>query len=136
VGIAMGERQQPNAIPRILLVEDSESSRDMLRRRLARRGFDVLLADSAEAAVQATLGQRPDLILMDIHLGHSSGLDATQQIRAAGNGVRTPIIALTAHAFASDRQRCLAAGCDAFETKPIDFARLVGTIEQLLDKER
>lgn len=132
----MGDRQPPSAAPRILLVEDSESSRDMLQRRLARQGFDVLLADNADGAVDTALLQRPDLILMDIHLGHSNGLDATQRIRAACNGNQMPIIALTAHAFASDRQRCLAAGCNAFETKPIDFTRLVGTIRWLLDEER
>lgn len=132
----MRERQPPSAVPRILLVEDRETSRDMLQRRLARKGFDVLLADSADGAVQAALQQRPDRIPMDIRLGQTSGLDATQHIRAACGDSQMPIIALAAHAFASDRQRCLTAGCNAFETKPIDCPRLIGTIQQLLDQER
>lgn len=109
----------------ILLVEDNELNRDMLSRRLGRRGYDIVLADTAPSAVEQASKVNPDLILMDVSLGETSGLDATRQIRAAENGHRTPIIALTAHALATDREQCLAAGCDDFETKPIDMDRLL-----------
>lgn len=109
----------------ILLVEDNELNRDMLSRRLIRHGYEVALADTAPSAVDQASKVDPDLILMDVSLGVTSGLDATREIRAAQNGRRIPIIALTAHALSTDRQQCLDAGCDDFETKPIDMNRLM-----------
>ncbi|NNE84524.1 MAG: response regulator [Alphaproteobacteria bacterium] len=109
----------------ILLVEDNELNRDMLTRRLSRRGYDVVMADSAPTAVEQANKTNPDLILMDVSLGETSGLDATREIRATQNGNRVPIIALTAHALSTDREQCLEAGCDDFETKPVDMDRLL-----------
>ena len=109
----------------ILLVEDNELNRDMLSRRLTRRGYKVVLADSAPNAVDQASKVNPDLILMDVSLGETSGLDATREIRAAQNGRHVPIIALTAHALSTDREHCLAAGCDDFETKPVDMDHLL-----------
>ena len=109
----------------ILLVEDNELNRDMLSRRLRRRGYEVVLADTAPGAVDQASKIDPDLILMDVSLGETSGLDATREIRAAQNGRRVPIIALTAHALSTDREQCLEAGCDDFETKPVDMDRLL-----------
>ena len=109
----------------ILLVEDNELNRDMLTRRLRRRGYEVVMADTAPSAVEQASKVSPDLILMDVSLGETSGLDATREIRAAQNGRHIPIIALTAHALSTDRQQCLDAGCDDFETKPVDMDRLL-----------
>ncbi len=108
----------------ILLVEDNELNRDMLSRRLSRRGYEIVVADSAPSAVELADSANPDLILMDVSLGETSGLDATRDIRAAQNGHHVPIIALTAHALSTDREQCLEAGCDDFETKPVDMDRL------------
>ena len=109
----------------ILLVEDNELNREMLTRRLSRRGYNVVLAETAPSAVDQASKVCPDLILMDVSLGETSGLDATREIRAAQNGNRAPIIALTAHALSTDRDQCIAAGCDDFETKPVDMDRLL-----------
>ncbi len=109
----------------ILLVEDNELNREMLTRRLSRRGYNVVLAETAPSAVDQASKVCPDLILMDVSLGETSGLDATREIRAAQNGYRVPIIALTAHALSTDRDQCIAAGCDDFETKPVDMDRLL-----------
>ena len=106
---------------RILLVEDNEMNRDMLSRRLARKGYEVAMAGAGAY----------DLILMDMSLPEIDGWEATRQIRAAG-GPRVPIIALTAHAMAGDREKALAAGCDDYDTKPIELPRLLGKIETLL----
>ncbi len=116
----------------ILLVEDNELNRDMLSRRLRRRGYDIVLAETAPNAVEQANQVHPDLILMDVSLGETSGLDATKEIRAAENGHHIPIIALTAHALASDREKCLTAGCDDFETKPVDMDRLLRKIASWL----
>jgi CheY-like chemotaxis protein len=116
----------------ILLVEDNELNRDMLTRRLSRRGYDVVMADSAPTAVEQANKVNPDLILMDVSLGETSGLDATREIRAAQNGKRIPIIALTAHALSTDREQCLDAGCDDFETKPVDMDRLLRKLSSWL----
>jgi CheY-like chemotaxis protein len=119
-------------VPRILLVEDNEMNRDMLSRRLQRRGFDVLTATDGEAAVSATAAERPDLVLMDMSLPVIDGWEATRRIKADSSTRAIPIIALTAHAMASDRERSIAAGCDDYDTKPIDLPRLVSKIEKLL----
>jgi CheY-like chemotaxis protein len=116
----------------ILLVEDNELNRDMLTRRLSRRGYDVVMADSAPTAVEQANKANPDLILMDVSLGETSGLDATREIRATQTGNHIPIIALTAHALSSDREQCLAAGCDDFETKPVDMDRLLRKLSSWL----
>lgn len=116
----------------ILLVEDNELNREMLTRRLSRRGYDVVMADSAPTAVEQANMANPDLILMDVSLGETSGLDATREIRAAQNGKHIPIIALTAHALSTDREQCLDAGCDDFETKPVDMDRLLRKLSSWL----
>lgn len=116
----------------ILLVEDNEMNRDMLSRRLSRRGFNVLLAENGQAGVELTVSQRPDLVLMDMSLPVIDGWEATRRIKADPSTSTIPVIALTAHAMASDREMALQAGCDDYDSKPVDLARLIGKIEQLL----
>ncbi|RUM98933.1 response regulator [Pseudaminobacter arsenicus] len=118
---------------RILLVEDNEMNRDMLSRRLSRRGFEVLLAENGQAGVELTVSQRPDLVLMDMSLPVMDGWEATRRIKADPSTSAIPVIALTAHAMASDRDMALQAGCDDYDSKPVDLARLIQKIEQLLD---
>lgn len=118
---------------RILLVEDNEMNRDMLSRRLARKGFEVLTAIDGEQAVSMALGERPDIVLLDMNLPLKDGWAAAREIRADERGRTLPIIALTAHAMSDDRGRALEAGCDDYETKPLDFARLLGKIAALLE---
>jgi CheY-like chemotaxis protein len=120
----------------ILLVEDNEASRDMLSRRLARRGFEVCVAGDGEQAVALAQSARPDLILMDMNLPILDGWQAAAKIKAAPRTQAIPIIALTAHAMAGDREKALAAGCDDYDTKPIEFARLLGKIEATLRPNR
>ncbi len=117
---------------RILLVEDNEMNRDMLSRRLARRGFEVLIAENGLAGVDLTVSERPDLVLMDMSLPVMDGWEATRRLKADPNTSAIPIIALTAHAMASDREMALEAGCDDYDSKPVDLSRLVRKIEQLL----
>jgi CheY-like chemotaxis protein len=119
----------------ILLVEDNEMNRDMLTRRLARRGYDVLHAGDGREAVGTALSGRPDLILMDLSLPEVDGLEATRRIKAHPDAQAIPVIALTAHAMLNDRERAIAAGCDDYDTKPIDLARLLDKIQLLLPKE-
>src|SRR4051794_12748337 len=117
---------------KILLVEDNELNRDMLSRRLLRKGYDVLIAeDGAEGAAIAT-SERPDLILMDMSLPVLDGWEATRRLKAAPVTRPVPVIALTAHAMVADRERSLEAGCDDFDTKPIEIERLLGKIARLL----
>lgn len=118
---------------RILIVEDNELNRDMLGRRLRRRGFDVVYAVDGASAIAGAQSECPDLILMDIGLGQDNGLDVTRQIRAQAFGQDIPIIALTAHAMVADRDNCLAAGCNDFETKPVEFDRLLRKIGKQLN---
>lgn len=125
----MAESPRP---ARVLLVEDNELNRDMLSRRLARRGFDVVTAVDGEAAIRRTNEIRPDLILMDMGLPGLNGWDATRRIKANPETRTIPVIALTAHALKTDREKALAAGCDAFETKPVELDRLLNTIHNLL----
>jgi CheY-like chemotaxis protein len=122
-------------MPKILLVEDSEMSRDMLARRLARRGYEVVIAVDGGQGVTLAQAEAPDLILMDMNLPVLDGSEATRQLRAAPATRSIPIIALTAHAMAGDRQKALEAGCDDYDTKPIELERLLGKIEVLLKKE-
>ena len=117
---------------KILLVEDNELNRDMLSRRLIRREFEVVLAVNGEEAVALAESERPDLILMDLSLPEIDGLEATRRIRAITGLASVPIIALTAHAMTTDRERALDAGCNDFDTKPVEFERLLGKIKGLL----
>jgi CheY-like chemotaxis protein len=120
---------------KILLVEDSEMSRDMLARRLARRGYEVVIAVDGGQGVTLARTEAPDLILMDMNLPVLDGSEATRQLRAAPATRSIPIIALTAHAMSGDREKALEAGCDDYDTKPIELERLLGKIEVLLKKE-
>jgi len=117
---------------RVLLVEDNEMNRDMLSRRLARKGFEVLLAADGEEALEVTWRERPDLVLMDMNLPVKDGWTTVRAIREDPQLRDIPVIALTAHAMSDDRQKALDAGCDDYETKPLDFARLLGKMEALL----
>lgn len=119
-------------MPTILLVEDNEMNRDMLSRRLQRRGFMVICALDGVEGVELAGSQRPDLILMDISLPGMDGWTATRQIKAASATAAIPVIALTAHAMPGDREQSLAAGCDDYDTKPVDVTRLLSKIETLL----
>ena len=121
---------------RILLVEDNEMNRDMLSRRLARRGFEVLIAENGQSGVDLTVSERPDLVLMDMSLPVMDGWEATRRLKADPNTSAIPIIALTAHAMASDRELALEAGCDDYDSKPVDLTRLLRKIEQLLAASR
>jgi CheY-like chemotaxis protein len=119
---------------KILLVEDNEMNRDMLSRRLEKRGYQVTLAVDGEDGVAKAQSERPALILMDMSLPGIDGWEATRRIKAAPQTSGIPVIALTAHALTSDRDQALAAGCDDFDTKPVEFARLLAKIENLLAK--
>jgi CheY-like chemotaxis protein len=117
---------------KILLVEDNEMNRDMLTRRLQRHGFAVSCAADGPSGVSAAAREHPDLILMDVALGEMDGWEATQLIKAAPTTADIPIIALTAHALASDRQKSIEVGCAEFETKPVDLPRLLEKITACL----
>lgn len=118
---------------RILLVEDNEMNRDMLSRRLERRGFEVLLAVDGEEGLRRAAEDAPDLILMDMSLPKVDGWEATRRLKAEPALARIPVIALTAHAMRSDREQALAAGCDEYDTKPIELDRLLEKIRRLLE---
>ena len=117
---------------KILLVEDNEVNRDMLTRRLQRHGFSVCCAHDGAAGVAMATSETPDLILMDVALGEMDGWEATQLIKANPTTSAIPIIALTAHVLASDRDRSVEVGCSDFDTKPVDMQRLLGKIRALL----
>jgi CheY-like chemotaxis protein len=117
---------------KILLVEDNEMNRDMLSRRLQRRGHEVVVATDGEQGVAMARAESPALVLMDMSLPGIDGWEATRRLKADPATRATPVIALTAHAMAGDREKCLAAGCDDFDTKPVDFERLLGKIQALL----
>lgn len=120
---------------KLLLVEDNEDNRDMLSRRLIRKGYEVSIAvDGAEGVAKAQI-ERPDLILMDMSLPIMDGWEATRQVKADPRTSATPVIALTAHAMAGDREKAVAAGCDDYDTKPVDLPRLLQKIEALLPKQ-
>ncbi len=116
----------------ILLVEDNEMNYDMLSRRLRRKGYEVLVATDGQAGVEMARAEMPALILMDMSLPVLDGWEATRQLKAAHETRAIPIIALTAHAMAGDRDQALAAGCDDYDSKPIEFDRLLGKIKELL----
>ncbi len=120
-------------MPIILLVEDDEMNCDMLSRRLRRKGYEVLIARDGEEALAKAQSDAPDLILMDLSLPVLDGWEATRQIRAVPQTQAIPVIALTAHAMDGDQAKALAAGCDDYDTKPIEFPRLMGKIQALLE---
>ncbi len=119
-------------MPKILLVEDNELNRDMLSRRLSRKGYEVAVAADGRQGVDAALAGAFDLILMDMSLPEIDGWEATRMLKADPRTRDTPIIALTAHAMAGDRERTLEAGCDDYDSKPIELTRLLGKIEAFL----
>ncbi|CAA0098350.1 Polar-differentiation response regulator DivK [Starkeya nomas] len=117
---------------KILLVEDNEMNRDMLTRRLSRNGFEVVVAVNGQEGVDLALSQRPSLILMDMSLPVLDGWEATRRVKADPSTAGIPVIALTAHAMAQDREDAMAAGCDDFDTKPVELPRLLEKIRALL----
>jgi CheY-like chemotaxis protein len=123
-------------MPKILLVEDNEMNRDMLSRRLLRKGYEVVIATDGEQAVAMAESESPALILMDMSLPVFDGWEATRRIKAAGGTKKIPVIALTAHAMAGDREKSLEAGCDDYDTKPIELPRLLEKMEALLNRNR
>ncbi len=122
-------------MPKILLVEDNEMNRDMLSRRLQRRGYEVVMATDGEQAITMAQAESPALILMDMSLPTLDGWEATRRIKAAEQTKTIPLIALTAHAMAGDREKSMEAGCDDYDTKPIEFSRLLEKIETLLNRK-
>jgi two-component system, cell cycle response regulator DivK len=122
------------AMKKILLIEDNELNRDMLSRRLQKRGYEVVMAADGETGVAMAQAAAPGLILMDVSLPGIDGWEATRRLRAAPETRHIPIVALTAYTTSGDREKALAAGCDDFDTKPIDLPRLLGKIETLLKK--
>jgi CheY-like chemotaxis protein len=117
---------------KILLVEDNEMNRDMLSRRLVKRGHDVLVAVDGQQGVDMASAENPEIILLDMSLPVMDGWEAARRLKADDGTNGIPIIALTAHAMAGDREKCLEAGADDYDTKPVDFKRLLGKIEALL----
>jgi two-component system, cell cycle response regulator DivK len=117
---------------KILLVEDNELNRDMLSRRLARKGYEVVIAEDGQQGVNMARSESPDLILMDMSLPVLDGWEATRKLKAAPETQAIPVIALTAHAMAGDRERAVEAGCNDFDTKPIELPRLLEKIEAIL----
>ena len=121
-------------MPKVLVVEDNEMNRDMLSRRLERRGYEVIVSEDGEEGVKKAGAESPDIILMDMDLPILDGWAATRLLKDAPETKSIPVIALTAHAMAGDREKALAAGCDDYDTKPVEFSRLLGKIEILLGK--
>jgi two-component system, cell cycle response regulator DivK len=120
---------------KILLVEDNEENRDMLVRRLTRRGFNLVVATDGQQGVNLALAEIPDLILMDMSLPIIDGWTATRQIKASPSTKHIPIIGLSAHAMAGDREKGLQAGCDDYDTKPVEIARLLEKIDALINQQ-
>jgi CheY-like chemotaxis protein len=119
-------------MPKILVVEDDEMNRDLLTRRLARKGFDAIAAVDGREGLEMAHSAHPDIILMDLSLPEIDGWEATRRIKADPETHAIPVIAITARAMAGDRERALAAGCDGYDTKPVEFSDLVAKIEALL----
>jgi len=122
-------------MPKILLVEDNEMNRDMLSRRLQRKGYTVVMAFDGAVGVRMAEAELPDLVLMDMSLPEVDGWEATRRLKASESTKRIPIIALTAHAMNEDREKALAAGCDDYDSKPVEITRLLGKMEALLAKK-
>jgi two-component system, cell cycle response regulator DivK len=123
-------------LARILIVEDNEMNRDMLTRRLQRKGYDVVSATDGQAGLDSARRKAPDLVLMDMSLPVLDGWEATRQFKADSGLRQIPVIALTAHAMSGDREKALAAGCDDYDTKPIELPRLLEKIEALLESRQ
>jgi two-component system, cell cycle response regulator DivK len=119
-------------MPRILLVEDNDMNRDMLSRRLVRRGYEVIIAVNGQQGVTMAQSELPDLVLMDMSLPVMDGWEATRTLKSAPTTKVLPIIALTAHAMSTDREKAMEAGCDDYDTKPIELTRLIAKMEALL----
>ena len=119
-------------MPKILVVDDDEMNRDMLSRRLLRKGYDVVLAVNGEEAIERAVAERPQLILMDLSLPAPGGGAAPRRLKASGETAAIPIIGLSAHAMVGDREKALAAGCDDYDTKPVELPRLLGKVETFL----
>lgn len=119
-------------MPRIVLVEDNEFNRDMLSRRLIKRGYEVLMAEDGSQGVELVRRERPDVVLMDMSLPVMDGWEATRTLKADEQTRHIPVIALTAHAMKGDEDKARAAGCDDFDTKPVDLPRILGKIEAML----
>ena len=122
-------------MPKTLLVEDNQMNRDMLSRRLKRAGYGVILAIDGREAISMARSEMPNLILMDLSLPNLDGWEATRRLKADRATKQIPVIALTAHALVDDREKALAARCDDYDTKPVEFKRLLGKIENLLARE-
>ena len=122
-------------MPKILVVEDNEMNRDMLSRRLERRGYEVITAVDGEDGVDKAQSESPDMVLLDMDLPVLDGWAATKQLKASPETKSIPVIALTAHAMAGDREKAMDAGCDDYDTKPVEFSRLLEKMEKLLGKE-
>jgi two-component system cell cycle response regulator DivK len=122
------------AMTKVLLVEDNEMNRDMLSRRLTRRGFQLVCAVDGQQGVDLTRSEKPDIILMDMSLPVMDGWEATRRIKSDGATGNVPVIALTSHAMCGDREKAIEAGCDDYDTKPVELDRLVGKIERLVGK--
>lgn len=118
---------------KILLVEDNEMNRDMLSRRLTRNGYEIVIAVDGQEGVDKALSEKPSLILMDMSLPVIDGWEATRRVKADPATRGIPVIALTAHAMAQDKEKAMAAGCDDFDTKPVDIQRLLGKIQALMN---
>ncbi len=132
-GYELVVRREP--VSKLLLVEDNEMNRDMLSRRLQRRGYEVIIAVNGEEGVKKAQSEAPDLILMDMSLPVLDGWEATRRLKAAPKTQSIPILGLTAHAMSGDREKAIEAGCDDYDTKPIEFSRLLEKIHTLLGKE-
>jgi CheY-like chemotaxis protein len=117
---------------KVLLIEDNEMNRDMLSRRLTKRGYSVVMAIDGQQGIDMAVSEKPDIILLDMSLPVVDGWDAAKQIKANPVSAGVPLVALTAHAMAADRERAMSAGCDDFDTKPVELPRLLGKMETLL----
>ncbi|MDA0740241.1 MAG: response regulator [Nitrospirae bacterium] len=122
-------------MPKILLIEDNEMNRDMLSRRLTRKGFHVIVAENGKKGLEMTKAEKPDLVLMDMNLPEIDGWNATKTIKLDKAIKHIPVIALTSHAMTGDKERAFAAGCDEYEPKPIDFSALLTKIHRLLPEQ-
>lgn len=122
-------------MPKVLIVEDNEMNRDMLSRRLKRAGYEVILAIDGREAISMARSEMPKLILMDLSLPNLDGWEATRRLKADRATKQIPVVALTAHALVDDRKKAFAAGCDDYDTKPVEFKRLLGKIENMLARE-
>jgi CheY-like chemotaxis protein len=122
-------------MPKILVVEDNEENRDSLRRRLERRGFEVVVAEDGQRGIDVATVEKPDLILMDMNMPTLDGWEATRRLKALPDLGGTPVIALTAHAMTGDRERAIEAGCTDYHTKPIEFPKLISQMEDILRSE-